>query len=86
MAHTAHVSGNGPLLIQRWEYLWRNEFVELRRGPSVTGSGWIDEITDDGMVIWIHLTDAKGRVMIHRKDGIDIWRIEATPAFAYLGP
>jgi hypothetical protein len=65
-----------PLLIKQWKYLWREEFVELRRDGELTKYGWCDEITADGTTIWIHLSDGKGRVMIHQQDGIDIWRVD----------
>ena len=67
-----------PMLMKQWKYLWRQEFVELRRGEVVTGAGWVDELTPDGAIIWIHQADGLGRVMIDRQsDGIDIWRVDA---------
>ncbi|MET3174844.1 UNVERIFIED_ORG: hypothetical protein ABIB52_002695 [Arthrobacter sp. UYCu721] len=66
-----------PLLIRQWKKLWREEFVELRRGPKTAGTGWIDDITADGTTIWIHLCSGNGRVMIHQDDGIDIWRVDS---------
>lgn len=61
----------------QWTYLWRQEFVELRRGGRMKGAGWVDELTPDGTVIWIWLTGGKGRMMIHRDDGLDIWRVDS---------
>jgi hypothetical protein len=66
-----------PLLVEQWKYLWREEFVELRNGQNVSATGWIDDITADGMTIWIHLSSGMGRVMIHHHDGIDIWRVDS---------
>jgi hypothetical protein len=65
-----------PLLVKQWKYLWRRELVELRRGSSVLGSGYVDEATADASTIWIHLTQGQGRMLIHLGDGIDIWRID----------
>lgn len=65
-----------PLLMKQWKYLWRRELVELRRGSSVLGNGYVDEATADGSTIWIHLTRGQGRMLIHLGDGIDIWRID----------
>ncbi|WP_159706571.1 hypothetical protein [Arthrobacter sp. 18067] len=60
-----------------WKYLWRREFVELRRGGVVTGAGWVDELAMDGTILWIHRNDGMGRTMIDRlHDGIDIWRVD----------
>jgi len=44
-----------PLLIKQWQYLWREEFVELRRGLEVTDAGRVDGVTADGTTIWVHL-------------------------------
>lgn len=66
-----------PLLIQQWKYLWRDEFVELRFCPKITTAGWIDDITADGTILWINLISGKGRKMVHRDDGIDVWRVDS---------
>jgi hypothetical protein len=66
-----------PVLMNDWNYLWRTEFVELRRGFTVLGSGRVDEATADGATIWIHLSSGLGRVMIHYGDGTDIWRVDS---------
>ncbi|MBT2548838.1 hypothetical protein [Arthrobacter sp. ISL-65] len=60
-----------------WTYLWREEFVELRRAGRVTATGWVDDLTADGTIIWICQKDGRGRVMIHRNDKFDIWRIDS---------
>lgn len=65
-----------PYRIAQWKYLWRDEFVELRRGSQTEGTGRIDETTADGRIMWIHLSAGGGRVMIHEDDGIDIWRVD----------
>lgn len=57
--------------------LGREEFVELRRGGQITAAGWVDDLTPNGTIIWICLTDGMGRVMIHRNDGLDIWRVDS---------
>ena len=49
---TFPVRRSHPILIHRWTSLWRQEFVELRRGNILIGSGWVDDITADEMVPW----------------------------------
>lgn len=66
-----------PLRMTQWKYLWREEFVELRRGGQVTAAGWVNDLNPDGTIIWICLTGGMGRVMIHRNDGLDIWRVDS---------
>lgn len=66
-----------PLLIRQWKYLWRAEFVELKRGPKVLDTGWVDDLTHDGKILWIQLSQGKGRKMIHNNEGIDVWRVDS---------
>ncbi|UXM92503.1 hypothetical protein [Paenarthrobacter sp. JL.01a] len=66
-----------PLLIKQWKYLWRAEFIELKRGPKVLETGWVDDLTGDGTILWIQLSQGKGRKMIHQNDGIDVWRVDS---------
>lgn len=66
-----------PLLIKQWKYLWRSEFVELKRGTRVVNTGWVDQVTEDGRILWIHLSCGMGRMMLHQDDGISIWRVDS---------
>lgn len=75
--HGLPVRRSQPLLIKQWKYLWREDFVELRRGLKVIRTGWVDEITADGSTIWICLSSGMGRKMIHNQDGVDIWWVES---------
>ncbi len=75
--HSLPLSRAQPLLVKRWKYLWRKEFVELRNGLNVSTTGWVDDITADGLTIWIYLSGGMGRVMIHQCDGIDVWRVDS---------
>lgn len=68
---------SSPLLIKQWKYLWRREFVELRRGQKVVNTGRVDEVTADGTTLWIHLSNGLGRIMLHQCDAIDVWRVDA---------
>lgn len=62
------------LLIKRWDYLCPRDVIELRRGTDLLGTGQVDEAIPDGSAVWIHLARGLGRVLIHRGDGISIWR------------
>lgn len=76
-ASTQPVRRIQPLRMTQWKYLWRGEFVELRRGTQVTAAGWVDALHPDGTITWICLAAGMGRVMIHRGDGLDIWRVDS---------
>jgi hypothetical protein len=70
-------SASIPLIAKQWKHLWPQEVVELRRGSTVLGAGWVDEATADGTIVWIHLTRGLGRVLVHTHDGIDLWRVDS---------
>ncbi|MFC9353263.1 hypothetical protein [Arthrobacter sp. NPDC057013] len=63
-------------MMRNWRYLWRRELIELRRGNTFLATGTVDDVTEDGSIIWIHLTGGRGRVLIHQLDGIDVWRTD----------
>lgn len=64
-----------PILMKQWKYLWPREPVQLRREQRVVGIGLVDELTADGTIVWVHLSNGHGRVLIHVSDGIHIWRL-----------
>lgn len=74
-AHSIQCRRPEPILIRQWKYLWPGESVQLRRGHTIVGSGWVDESTEDATTVWIHLSSGHGRVLIHNGDGIHIWRL-----------
>lgn len=65
-----------PLLIKQWKYLWPDELVLLRREGRTINAGWIDEINFDASILWVHLRNGMGRVLIHVEDGLEIWRVD----------
>ena len=65
------------LLMRTWRYLSPGDRVEVLNGDIFIGSGRVDEVTTDGANIWIHLDSGFGRVLIHKDDGVDIWRINS---------
>jgi hypothetical protein len=74
-----------PILMKQWKYLWPREPVQLRRGQRVMGTGWVDELTADGTIVWIHLSNGHGRVLIHDGDGIHIWRLNRNLSPEHFG-
>ncbi len=62
-----------PLMMRQWKHLWPGELVELRRGNSVLGTAYVDDLTEDGSTIWVQLTNGLGRVLLHHEDGINIY-------------
>lgn len=65
-----------PLLLRQWKYLWPKESVQLQRGSEVIATGWIDDIAPGATVLWVQLSEGRGRKMIQQGDGIDIYRLD----------
>lgn len=43
--------------------------------PGLTGE--VDVVTEDGSILWVHLEDGRGRILIHTTDPHRIWRAPA---------
>ncbi|ALV40024.1 hypothetical protein AU252_01615 [Pseudarthrobacter sulfonivorans] len=76
-SHSLPIRRWQPHLVTQWSRLWQDEFVELRENQRLTATGRVDEVTDDGTTIWIHLSSGRGRKMLHSGDGVDIWRVDS---------
>ncbi|HET8795106.1 MAG TPA: hypothetical protein VFM62_01895 [Arthrobacter sp.] len=61
---------------QDWSTPERGQRVKLQHHKHGPVTGVFDMRTDDGAVIWVHLSDGGGRRLIHREDG---YRIDRTP-------
>lgn len=66
-----------PFLVAPWTVLWPREIVELRRGLSVLGKGYVDVMNADGSQLWVHLVRGHERVLITADEGIDLWRVDS---------
>lgn len=64
----AHATGE----IQDWLTPQCGQPVRLRHQRREAVSGVLDMRTDDGSVIWVHLNDGGGRLLIHRDDGYQL--------------
>jgi hypothetical protein len=61
----------------QWKQLRREEFFEFRHDGRKSTDGRVDGCAPDGAVVWIRPPGGPGRVMIHRDDGFDIWRVDS---------
>lgn len=64
MAHTSQL--RRALAITDWRSLVHGDYVTVNRAGTPIGAGWLDEVTEDGGVIWLHLAKAGGRRMFWR--------------------
>lgn len=60
--------------VPNWCKLSRSDQVTVCRDRQVTATGRVDMVALDGSVFWIIQEDGKGRAMIHRKDGLTVFR------------
>ncbi len=56
-------------VVSDWTALVPGDFVTVRENYSVPHSGWIDDVTEDGRIIWLVLALGRGRRMFFREDG-----------------
>lgn len=56
-------------IISDWSALIRGDYVTVLEEFTVPYSGWIDDVTEDGMIIWLVLAFGRGRRMFFREDG-----------------
>jgi hypothetical protein len=66
-------------VVSDWTALIPGDFVTVLESYSVPHSGWIDDVTEDGTIIWLVLAFGRGRRMFFRKDG-DIVTVELPQA------
>ncbi|MDQ0923406.1 hypothetical protein QF038_001914 [Pseudarthrobacter sp. W1I19] len=56
--------------------------VEIRQRGSIICSGIVDDVTDDGRVLWIHST-VEGRRLFEKADFYQAWADEERVGFHY---
>lgn len=58
--------------VQDWALLLPGDFVTVRGVAAHSFTGWVDDITEDGAVIWIVQSHGLGRRMLVHEDGFQI--------------
>lgn len=62
-----------------WTALLPGDFVTVLESYTVPYTGWIDDVTEDGTIIWLVLAAGRGRRMFFRHDG-DLITVEVPHA------
>ncbi|HKS00579.1 MAG TPA: hypothetical protein VJS86_02810 [Arthrobacter sp.] len=63
-------------VVTDWTALLRGDFVTVVEQYSTRHSGWIDDLTEDGAILWLVRACGGGRRMFCRDNG-DIVTVEA---------
>ncbi|TQJ34196.1 hypothetical protein [Arthrobacter sp. SLBN-122] len=56
--------------------------VEIRYQGSTVSSGFVDAVTDDGSILWIHST-VDGRQLFEKASFYQVWACEERTGFHY---
>ncbi|MGO4652274.1 hypothetical protein AB4068_11310 [Arthrobacter sp. 2RAF22] len=64
-----------PHHVPEWEQLSASDNVEVYRQGIALAAGRVDETTPEGSIIWLFLEHGQGRVVIHKCDSIDIFKV-----------
>jgi hypothetical protein len=62
-------------VVADWNALMPGDFVTVLESYTVPHSGWIDDLTEDGRIVWLVLAFGGGRRMFFREGG-DIITVE----------
>ena len=61
--------------IRDWAMLAPGEWVLLVGKDSAELSGRVDTVTEDGLILWLHLKNGAGRRLFTRTDAMLTWRL-----------
>ena len=75
MARSTALQPTSTKVVADWTALMPGDFVTVLESYTLPHSGWIDDLTEDGRIIWLVLTFGGGRRMFFRENG-DIITVE----------
>lgn len=61
--------------IRDWTRLAPGESVLVVESDAPELAGRVDVVTEDGLILWLHLEAGAGRRLFTRFDGVLIWRV-----------
>jgi hypothetical protein len=76
MAGSTAPQPTGTTVVADWTALMPGDFVTVLESYTVPHSGWIDDLTEDGNIIWLLRASGGGRRMFFRENG-DTITVEA---------
>lgn len=63
------ILNRGTAIIRDWTTLIPSDFVIVERLGVPCASGWVDDVTEDGKIVWLYLAHGGGRRMFLKQDG-----------------
>lgn len=75
MARSTAPEPTSTQVVADWTALLPGDFVTVLESYTVPHSGWIDDLTEDGRIIWLVRAFGGGRRMFFRDNG-DIVTVE----------
>lgn len=76
-AHQFATTPSGDVVLVRdWTTLEPGQLVVVHEDSATEMRGRVDEVAEDGKVLWLHLEGGRGRRLITRPGGDRVWRLE----------
>jgi hypothetical protein len=69
MARSTAPQPTSTKVVADWTALMPGDFVTVLESYTVPHSGWIDDLTEDGRIIWLVRALGGGRRMFFRENG-----------------
>jgi hypothetical protein len=69
MARSTAPQPTSTKVVADWTALMPGDFVTVLESYTVPHSGWIDDLTEDGRIIWLVRAFGGGRRMFFRENG-----------------
>lgn len=66
-----------PESVLNWAELTPGEQITISGTGIGENAGEVDIVAEDGSILWVHLEAGGGRIMIHKSDKHEIWRLPA---------
>ena len=60
--------------VRDWTTLMRGERVYAAQDYSYELRGWVETVTENGDVLWLHVEAGAGRMLFSRSGGDSVWR------------
>jgi len=74
--HLKFLPPSDAVYIRDWTRLTSGEKVAIVQDDEPEISGFVDAVTEDGLILWLHLDAGAGRKLFTRTTGALVWRLQ----------